>query len=69
MTGNFLVDVGGTIIAEDGEDEEEIGGKGSFEAEDEEDKDEYVEEERNGEDAAFEGARMLVEVEDVEVGF
>lgn len=69
MTGDFLVDVGGTIIAKDGEDEEEIGGKGSLEAEDEEDKDNYVEEERNGEDAAFKGARMLVEVEDVEVGF
>ena len=69
MTGNFLVDVGGTIIAEDGEDEEEIGGKCSLEAEDEEDKDKYVEEERNGEDAAFEGERMLVEVDDVEVGF
>ena len=69
MTGDSLIDVGGTVIAENGEDEEEIGGEGSLEAEDEEDEDEYVEEERNGEDAAFECARMLVEVEDVEVGF
>ena len=69
MTRNSLIDVGGTFIAENGEDEEEIGGEGSLEAEDEEEEDEYIEEERNGEDAAFEGARMLVEVKDVEVGF
>ena len=69
MTRNSLIDVGGTIIAEYGEYEEEIGGEGSLEAEDEEDEDEYVEEKRDGEDAAFECARMLVEVEDVEVRF
>ena len=40
-----------------------------MEAKDEEDEDEYVEKEGNGEDAAFEDARMRVEVEDVEVGF
>ena len=69
MARNLLVDVGRTIIAEDGEDEEEVGREGALEAEDEEDEYEYVEEERNGEDAAFEGARMRVKVDDIEVGF
>ena len=40
-----------------------------MEAENEEDEDENVEEEGNGEDAAFEDARVHVEVDDVKVGF
>ena len=46
-----------------------IGGEGALKAVDEDDEDEYVEKERNGEDAPFEGPRMCVEVENIEVGF
>ena len=63
------VNVGGTFVADGGDEEEEVGRQGALEAEDEEDEDEYVEEERDGEDAALECTRVGVEVEDVEVGF
>ena len=64
----FLVNVGGTVITEGGEKKEEIARESALEAEDKEDEDEYIQEERNGEDAAFEDTRMLVDVEDVDVG-
>ena len=69
MISVLFVDVGGTIIAEYGEEEEEIGSESFLEPEDEQEKDEYVEEEGDGEDTPFEGSRRFVEVEDVEVGF
>lgn len=47
----------------------EVGGEAALKAEAQEDEDEYVEEQGDGEDAAFEGARGLVDVEDVYVGF
>ena len=56
-------------MAENGQEEEEVGGKGSLKAKDEEDEDEYVEEERDGKYAPFESAGMGVEVDDVDVGF
>ena len=65
----FFVNVGGTVIAEGGEKKEEIARESALEAEDKKDEDEYIKEERNGEDAAFEDARMSVDVEYVEVGF
>ena len=65
----FFVDVGGTVIAESGEKEEEIARESALEAEDKEDEDEYIKEEGNGKNAAFKGTRMLVDVEDIEVGF
>ena len=40
-----------------------------MEAEDEEHEDEYIEEERDCENTPFEGSRVPVEVEDIEVGF
>ena len=40
-----------------------------MEAEDKKDQDEYIKEEGNNEDTAFEDARMLVDVEDIDVGF
>lgn len=65
----LFIDICRTVIAEDREKEEEIGGQGMLESKDEDDKDEYVEEEGDGEDAPFEGARMRVQVEYVDVGF
>ena len=65
----LFVNVGRTVIAEGGEKKEEIARESALEAEDKEDEDEYIEEEGNGEDAAFEGTRMLVDVEDIDVGF
>ena len=56
-------------MAENGEEEEEVSGKGSLKAKDEEDEDEYVEEQGDGKDAPFESAEMGVEVDDVDVGF
>lgn len=64
----LFVDVGWTLIAENGEEEEEISGEGALKAEDEQDEDEYVEEERDGENAPFEGERVRVEVEYVDMG-
>ena len=69
MVHGFFVNVGGTVIAEGGEKKEEIARESALEAEDKKDEDEYIKEERNGEDAAFEDARMPVDVEYVEVGF
>ena len=63
------IDVRRTFIAKKGSEEEEVSGEGALEAENEEDEDEYVQDEGNGEDAAFEDARVRVEVEDVEVRF
>lgn len=68
MVRVLLVDICGTVIAENGEEEEKIGGEGVLEAKDEKDKDEYVEQEGDGENAPFEGAGMSIEVENVEVG-
>ena len=65
----FLVDVGGTVIAEGGEEKEAIARESALEAEDKEDEDEDIKEEGNGENAAFQCTRMLVDVEDIEVGF
>lgn len=64
-----LVDAGRTIVAEGREEKVEVGGEAALKAEAQEDEDEYVEEQGDGEDAAFEGARGLVDVEDVYVGF
>ena len=65
----LFVNVGGTVIAEGGKKKEEIARESALEAEDQKDEDEYVKEEGNGKDAAFEDARMLVDVEDIDVGF
>lgn len=65
----LFIDVGGTVIAENGEEEVEIGGEGSLETEDEDYENEDVEEERDGEDAPFESGRVRVEVDDIEVRF
>ena len=65
----FFVNVGGTVIAEGGEKKEEIGRESALEAEDKKDEDEYIKEEGNGKDAAFEDARMLVDVENIDVRF
>lgn len=54
-------------MAEKGEEEEEIGGKGSLQAIDKEDENGYVEQKGNDKDAPFESAGMLVEVDDVDV--
>ncbi len=69
MVRILFVDVCRTVIAEDGEEEGEIGGESALEAEDEEHEDEYIEEEGDRENAPFEGSRVPVEVEDIEVGF
>lgn len=69
MVRILFVDVCRTVIAKDGEEEGEIGGESSLEAKDEEHKDEYIEEEGDCENAPFEGSRVPVEVEDIEVGF
>lgn len=65
----LFIDVGGTVIAENGEEEVKIGGEGSLETEDEDYENEDVEEERDGEDAPFESGRVRVEVDDIEVRF
>ena len=65
----LFVNVGGTVIAEGGEEKEEIAWESALEAEDKEDEDKYIKEQGNGEDAAFEDTRMLVDVEDIKVGF
>lgn len=65
----LFIDVGGTVIAENGEEEVEIGGEGSLETEDEDYENEDVEEERDGEDAPFESGRVRVKVENIEVRF
>ena len=69
MVRVLFVNVGGTVIAEGGEKKEEIARESALEAEDKEDEDEYIKEQGNGEDAAFEDTRMLVDVEDIKVGF
>lgn len=69
MVRIFLIDIGRAVIAENGEEKEEVGGEGSLKAKDEEDEDEYVEEQGNGKDAPFESAGMRVEVDDVDVRF
>ena len=65
----LFINVGGTVIAEGGEKKEEIARESALEAEDKKDEDEYIEEEGNGEDAAFEETRMFIDVEDIDVGF
>lgn len=65
----LLVNIGGTVIAEDGEEEEKVGGDGTLEPEDEEDEDEYVEEKGHGENAPLKDPRVRVEVDEIEVGF
>lgn len=69
MVRVFFVDIGRAVIAENGEEKEEIGRKGPLKAKDEEDKNEYVEEKGDGKDAPFESARMCVEVDYVDMGF
>ncbi len=69
MIRSLSIDVRGAFIAKKGGEEEEVGGEGALEAENEKNEDEYVQNEGNDEDAAFEDARVRVEVEDVEVGF
>ena len=69
MVRILFVNVGGTVIAEGGEKKEEIARESALEAEDKKDEDEYIKEERNREDAAFEDARMFIDMEDIEVGF
>ena len=68
MTHILLVDISGAVIAKDRKQEIKIGGEGALKAVDKEDEDEYVEKKGNGEDAPFEGPRMCVEVENIEVG-
>ena len=62
MARVLFIDIRRTFVAENGEEEEEISGKGALEAEDEEDEDEYVEEEGNSENSPFEGAGIRVDV-------
>lgn len=69
MVRVFFVDIGRAVVAENGEEEEEVGGKGSLKAKDEKDEDEYVEEQGDGKDATFESTQMGVKVDDVDVGF
>lgn len=64
----FFINICGTIIAENGEKKEEVGGDGTLEAKDEEDEDKYVEEQGDGEDAALEAERLRVEVDDIDMG-
>ena len=65
----LLIDVGGAFVAKDREKEEEVGGESVLEAEDQEDENEDIEDQGDGEDAALEGPRLCIQMENVEVGF
>lgn len=65
----FFVDIGRAIIAENGEEEEEIGGESSLKTKDEANENEYIKEQGDDENAPLEGAGMCIEVQNVYVGF
>ena len=62
MARIFLINVCRTFIVEGGKEEIEVGREATLKAENKEDGDEYVEDEGDGEDAAFESTRVRVEM-------